>query len=732
MPLLNYIKREEITMIKVTNKFEFDCYEAYENILDIPLFNKIISFIYETSNKNDKYEIKEKIIKKCIWYENYDDSEIKETYHFEYLGELLERYEERIGKKDNTLRTIALAVAFANELIENNMIIGNQFNDFISKVWVKAYQGDLYCKAALFLTDKEKYYSLGNELLFQKYCKTEEIIFALSVFNDHLDEFLKYQKENLNVLTSKTKTISAIENAGVFAWLIGTLYSTIFNSRKKEDKVLKALMKLPTAFYKEDSSVYKELLQNGYNDDEIAYLNYVLIFFRPVNKTIVSGRSVIEEKMLIRFCEVFINKDEKLSKNMYHFIKQLLEEHTRFWVKCYGYKNLKYALIDEINIINPVTFFELYDYFDEKLYSFNILDKKWDVLYTLFSKEKYQRIFDWYLYTNNYPKEKVLECITRYNELTNSDYLNTFYKKEWRRTDLFVQLVNKEIILLEKYWNYLVQNNLLESFNHLKDYIERIHYQKAFEFLKYLVNQNKYSMKEISDIGFNLECLVDCITLEYSNRIDINKDFLSNEDKILLFNYLDNYVFYYKPEKYTKFLSAVIVNEDTRTIVSKNDLRKIYLFLCNINPDKKKDKYLQKLYLTTDEMKEIEKQEQIEQERIKNEKKIQMQTRVLADFHDLDKSNLRTLYKFANSYCINNEERLYQLSLVKTYLDENVENFEKTVQNLTNFFNILNYFLQEETITTEELVRLICKYFKEEIINDRYINESCKYNIKNV
>ena len=164
-------------------------------------------------------------------------------------------------------------IAFANELIENNMIIGNQFNDFITKVWVKAYQGDLYCKAALFLIDKEKYYSLGNELLFQKYSKTEEIIFSLSVFDDNLDEFLKYQKENLTILTSKQKTISAIGNAGVYAWVIKTLYNIIFNSRKKEDKVLKALMKLPTAFYKEDNAVYKELLQNGYNGEEIAYLN---------------------------------------------------------------------------------------------------------------------------------------------------------------------------------------------------------------------------------------------------------------------------------------------------------------------------------------------------------------------------------------------------------------------------------------------------------------------------
>ena len=719
-------------MIKVTNKFEFDCYEAYENILDIPLFNKIISFIYETSNQKDKYEIKDKIIKNCIWYEKYNGSEIQEIYHFEYLGELLERYEERVGKDEKNLRTIALAIAFANELIENNMIIGNQFNDFITKVWVKAYQGDLYCKAALFLIDKEKYYSLGNELLFQKYSKTEEIIFSLSVFDDNLDEFLKYQKENLTILTSKQKTISAIGNAGVYAWVIKTLYNIIFNSRKKEDKVLKALMKLPTAFYKEDNAVYKELLQNGYNGEEIAYLNYVLIFFHPVNKTIVTGRSVIEEKMLIRFCKVFIEKESELSKNMYNFIKQLIDTHTSFWVKCYGYTSLKNALIDKINIINPITFFELYGYFNQKLYSFDILNKSWDILNTLFSKEEYKKIFDWYLHIKDYPKEKIKACIARYNEITNSDYLSTFYKKEWHRTELFGQLVNKEIISLEKYWNYLVENNMLESSNYLKDYIARIRYKKAFDFFKYVVELNKYSIKEINEIGFELENLVECTSYEYCNRIDIQKDFLTKEEKIFLFHYLDKYVFYNIPTKYIKFLSAVIENEDVITIVPKNNLQKIYMFLCKVNPNKKKEKHLQELYLTLDEIKEIQKQEQIEVERIKNEKILQMKEKVQSNFNQLIKSNLENIYRFCTNYCFNDDEHEYRLVLVKEFLKKNLETFEKNEGNITYFLDILNYFIAEKVISNQELIEYICKYFKEEILNDRIINESCRYNIKNV
>ena len=81
--------------------------------------------------------------------------------------------------------------------------------------------------------------------------------------------------------------------------------------------------------------------------------------------TIVTGRSVIEEKMLIRFCKVFIEKESELSKNMYNFIKQLIDTHTSFWVKCYGYTSLINALIDKININNPITFFELYGYFNE-------------------------------------------------------------------------------------------------------------------------------------------------------------------------------------------------------------------------------------------------------------------------------------------------------------------------------------------------------------------------------
>ena len=113
-----------------------DCsqYEIYEDIINIPLFNKIVAFIYETTNKSNRESTLLDIEKKCIWFNKTNNANIQEEYKFEYLGELLERYKERAGSDIKDIRAIALAISYAKDLIEDNMIIGTQLVNFINKI----------------------------------------------------------------------------------------------------------------------------------------------------------------------------------------------------------------------------------------------------------------------------------------------------------------------------------------------------------------------------------------------------------------------------------------------------------------------------------------------------------------------------------------------------------------------------------------------------------------------
>ena len=128
--------------------------EVYENIINIELFNKIIAFIMETTQNKDKYLILSQIEKNCIWLQRLKNVNFQEEYQFEYLGELLERYEERLGNNIEDIRAISLVLGYARDLIENTMFVGTQLVDFLRKVKNLA-QNDIYIKGALYLYDKE-------------------------------------------------------------------------------------------------------------------------------------------------------------------------------------------------------------------------------------------------------------------------------------------------------------------------------------------------------------------------------------------------------------------------------------------------------------------------------------------------------------------------------------------------------------------------------------------------
>ena len=231
-------------------------FSVYEKNINISLFNEIIAFIAYTRNSKGTNDILYEIQEKCIWYDIVNGLNLQEKYNFEYLGELLERYEERLGNKIEDIRAMALALGYGKKLIESNMIIGTQLIDFLSKIKNLAKE-DIYLQGALYLYDNEKYNLYFNQLMNRKYDKTEDIVFIVSVFYDTKEAIFKNHRDNIVSLLGKQKSISVIGNIGVYAWIIRTLYVLINNDRKKDISLLKALIKIPTGFQKEDTNTYR-------------------------------------------------------------------------------------------------------------------------------------------------------------------------------------------------------------------------------------------------------------------------------------------------------------------------------------------------------------------------------------------------------------------------------------------------------------------------------------------
>ena len=82
--------------------------KIYEDQINLDLFHDIIDFITRTGGATgSQYKM---LSVRCpfLHFEN-DKSDFQAKYGFLYLGELLERYEERFGMMIQDLRAIALA-----------------------------------------------------------------------------------------------------------------------------------------------------------------------------------------------------------------------------------------------------------------------------------------------------------------------------------------------------------------------------------------------------------------------------------------------------------------------------------------------------------------------------------------------------------------------------------------------------------------------------------------------
>ena len=206
-------------------------YKAYEKLINIELFNEIIAFISNTRTGKGTNNILYEIENKCIWNKRVACQSFQEKYKFQYFGELLERYEEKIGTNIEDIRAITLALAYSKELITQQMIIGNQEINFIKNI-EKMAKNDIYLKAALYLYDNKKYYGMLQELKIIKYERTEDLIFVLSIFED-FNEGYEIFKEQLKELIGNNNTLSIFDNVGIYEWLIRKLYPVINKNRKK-------------------------------------------------------------------------------------------------------------------------------------------------------------------------------------------------------------------------------------------------------------------------------------------------------------------------------------------------------------------------------------------------------------------------------------------------------------------------------------------------------------------
>jgi len=690
------------------NKNEFLEYEVYDNVVNINLFNNIVNFIIFTTpiEKNDLlYTLEEK----HIWFKRKFNYNIP----FKYFGELLERYQEKIGTDIKDIRAIALALAYTIDIVTEQMIVGNQLVNFIRDI-EKMAVNDIYLKAALYIYDNQKYYNHFNELKECKYKKTEDLIFVLSIFDDFKEGFDIF-KDQLKELIGNKKTIEVFNNIGIFKWLIKRLYPIINKSRARDVELFKCLINVPTALIKENSKIYNLLMENNYSKEEIAFLNYSIIKYRPVPNTVRTRKSIVEEKIALNMCEVMLNSEMTHSNNIYAYIKDTLSHYNTFEIKCYGFERIIDALENTVNIKNPKTFIELYRIFKNKIFSFDILDDKWDIVSKEFESKDYRDLFDNYLLFNDFNKEKIMQAIEKYNQLTNSSYLNSFGKEYYYRDGIYSKLVESDVIdLKNEYLEYINSNEKKRDIEHLKNYVRKIRNRKSFLFLKYFLQE--HTVEETDKMGFDFKYLYNLsgnYYYYYQDRIDIKREFLSTEENKQLFYWINEYVFKNEPKSYIEFIVYVLKDKYLTSVFSKEELREIYLTIIKMDEQIFNDGVLREKYLTKQELEEEKRKEKEAQEQEEKIKLQEKENKIITEFNDIKEYTFKKIFDFYDRCTWDDKGQEIKSKLIVNYLKSNIQKQEVNNSELIYLNKICHMLLIYNVIDIDIYKEYIIKYLNE-------------------
>lgn len=646
-------------------------YEAYQKNIDLELFHGLFHMIMNlTEKKVDKKQLND-VEQSIIWWNPHKNyGRFFEESGLRYPGEVLERYEASFGAKKENLRALALALGYASPFLESSMFVGRQKEVFISKI-LKESEEDVYLHGALYLLEgkAEKQKELLAALTRNEYQYTEEAVFVLSLYSDPREGFEKMQDQIMRQF-SINRTFSLLKNAGVVEWMISRYQSEIKKCRRRDAAVIKALMKLPYMFVKEESAVFQTLYQGGYSRIEIAFANSYMVWSQRIYDAVCPD-GIVAEKIAAECCVVCLNHDKELEKEFYDYLAMLFMIYKSFNIKYQENQGIWNAVRERIDPVNPQTVLWMIQNLEDAqdfTYHFDVMEKQWDLLSEKLDSRTYCELFaSQMLQCSDVTGNELLKMMNRYQELTGRVFQLEFHESWKGVQQCFELLVEKRIICL---WDYYKQlNDVSEKSKERSKEFELIYTcirgarnREAFDFIRQLISASGFdavyfitgNRREFSEAFVrNLE--------RYQSGnvyIDIRRDFLSADEKRQLFSWVDEAVFREKPELYYTFVREALKNEIVREIFMKEDLKEVFLTLIHNSLLRSWDEEVLKQYFyTTEEIladKEAKEAKKVEEEIRKAQRELEGISNKLTEIYDGSFSSLK---KFINTYYMDRDKK---------------------------------------------------------------------------
>lgn len=560
---------------------------AYGLQINLKLLNDIIIFVVNAAKASCAQ--KGDLRTRCIFPLTDNQaaaSAMQREYGFLYLGELLERYEERFSMTLPDRRAIALALGYTRDIATPEMFVGSQRGDFIQAVRRYA-ENDVYLTGALYLIHERESSAVVFEDHLKKwtYTQTEELIFAMSLFPDKEQAFAQFGDRLVDLL-GKGRTLPIFSNTDILNCAFAMLFPLKKRMKARRMDVLRALLSLPVSFVKEESKHHSWLLEHGYTSIEIAYANAAALCSQCVPGG--PGRnSLTAEKLIVALFRTVLAYDKALPAEVYEQLSQIYQMYAKFDVKCCGKYRLADTLRDGVQIQTPETMAWFIRCTGEVLHpatmSFDILESKWDALAVNLDAETYQKLFTDCL-SEDMNAAQIQERLDRYRALTQKDYLTWYSENAY--VDKFPLLVKAGIIdLWAAFQSCLSEGGAISKpklLQHIKEYCRGVTTSQAFEFLKQFLHQYGYQgMEQYFDrnwSGFDRELWEQASYGSGEVTLKLHRDFLADdpEGQRMLLHWADEYFFTKKPKSYLDFAIAVLKDETAAALLSPEDRRGLF------------------------------------------------------------------------------------------------------------------------------------------------------------
>lgn len=536
-------------------------YTVWENAVNMELYYALSEMIINGTTDLIANEVHWKIKNKFPhWRTQIGSEEYFRTYSLRYTGEVLERFEEKIGPEKKHFRAIALALGSCVNILEDSQIIGSQKQDFLRKLEQEA-ENDLYLSGAKFLLmqDEKERESLLQRLSQWPFISTEEVLFVLALYEDQKQGFMCMQPQ-LAQFWSNKRSFLLFQNVGLLKWMLEKYTGEICACRKKDNAVLRTLAKLNSRYIRLDSKEAERLQEAGYSAEEIAYGNSMLMHC-DMSSVRFDKMGMSEERIAAQCCTVLLNSEMTLTQELYSYLEWLLKEYGEYKIRYEQKSGIWEAIQRKIRPVQPEILCWLIQTANKMgPYPVDVFDEKWDILTERLSARQYQEVFaDQIEALNNPSEEEIKKYLCRYEKLTGRKFLSYFKEHRYERSGLFALFVEREIFIItdciEKEPEKIDQNEL----GYIENYLCDMPGRKAFDFWKQFFE--KHSMRKTRQyFGKNYRFHKQFMKYHYGqiNNIMFKREFLEPDEEKQFLEWIEESVFLFEADIYHRFVEVLI------------------------------------------------------------------------------------------------------------------------------------------------------------------------------